>query len=199
MVVVKKKKGRILPSVALFQPSTKALILLTLALGGCEKLTASIQDRPDLTVDGSRKPRVLWSAGTKLEPADESVKGNVGGFMEVSVYNNGTVVPAIRMHLPEANGKQYEVWLARNYPADAINLGTLIRSENGGYHLGNNTITIQKDFERYDTVLITQKSSGGNAAPSVSPLLRGTLKVVSGLNVQGENELQEMPFFSGTR
>lgn len=194
MVVVMKKKGRILPSVALLRPSTKALILLTLALGGCEKLTASIQDRPDLTRDGSRAPRVMWTAGAKLESADESLKGNVGGFMEVNVYDNSTVVPSIRMHLTEGDGKQYEVWLARNYPADAINFGTLIRSENGRYRLGNSTITIPKNFERYDTVLITQKSSGSNATPSVSPLLRGRLKVTEGLNFQGEKVISEMPF-----
>src|SRR3990167_10687138 len=98
MVVVNGKKGRILPSVVLSQLGTKAFIMLSLLLMGCENLTANIQG-DTLPQTGDRIPRIIWSASAKLR----SVDGTAGsaGFIEVNAYDNSTVVPAIRLHLPE--------------------------------------------------------------------------------------------------
>ena len=190
MVVVNEKKGRILPSVVLPQPSTKALILLTLLLAGCGKITASIQE-DTLPQTGERVPRVIWSASARLRPVDGAEGG--AGFIEVNAYDNRTVVPAIRLHLPEAESGWYEAWLLSDNPVDKVNLGSLIQTEHGGFRLGNTTIIIEEDFKRYKTVVITYESKQEGKLSS-QELLRGPLTMMSGLNIEGEKVLLQFPF-----
>lgn len=191
MVVVRRKKGRIRLSVELSSLNTKAPILLTLLLSGCANLTASIHDGSNRDNDGAKAPRVIWSASAKLE----SVNGIPGeaGFIEVTAYDDNTVIPTIRLHLPELIEGRYEAWIATDEIGERVNLGPLIQADHGGYRLRKTTITITKDFDRYRTVLITNETGKNEASSPSRALLRGTLKVVSGLNIRGEKALLWMP------
>ncbi|HLD08147.1 MAG TPA: hypothetical protein VJB60_03715 [Candidatus Peribacterales bacterium] len=159
------------------------LPIITILCTSCGTFTASVLNEsngiPQATTE-EEKPvsEMIWSARAKLvqEESDESH----GGFLEVHVYKDHTVKTGVRLNLPELEDGEYVVWLFQEEMMNAIRVGTLTPSENGGYYLQNATMDLPKNFAKYTTVLITKEKNAESTITPSEPLLKGTLKIVSG-------------------
>ncbi len=120
-------------------------------------------------------------------------KKGMGGFVEVNIRENRTVTPSIRLSLPPPEAdRYYEAWLLREEPTGILSLGPLLKGNHGSYYLGQTSLNFEKDFLDYKTVLITMEPTGVIDKKPAEPLLKGTLKIVGGLNLHGQSWLQWM-------
>lgn len=164
-----------------------ASLLLSISLLGCGNfLIANVQQEES---ESPNEPRILWSATARLQPIED--KEGMGGFVEVNINENRIVTPSIRLSLPPPPEKgHYEAWLLREEPSGILSLGPLLKGNHGSYYLGQTSLNFEKDFLDYKTVLITMEPTEPIDKQPTKPLLKGTLKIVGGLNLRGQSWLQ---------
>lgn len=158
-------------------------VISSLLLMGCiQATTHNAADEFNVAVQplSENEPPTIWKASATLRPVDEEAN-SAGGFVEIDVRNDLTFVPTVRLNLPPLTEGHYEAWLSRDDPPASINIGPLIQeNENGSYHLGDTTIKLTDDLRKFSTVSVMAGDES---------VLKGTLVVVSGMRLDGLDEL----------
>ena len=164
-------------------------LVSALLLAGCVQANVSQTSNDGLAQSSEDASTTIWRASATLRPVDDDT-GSAGGFVEIDVRDDLTFIPTVRLNLPKLSEGYYEVWLSRDDPPSSIHVGPLLQDPvNNSYYLGETSIKLTENIKHFMTVVVTTGQKG-EAEDNV--ILRGTLRIVSGMRLDGEDALDEL-------